>query len=648
MAFSGGVYTLPGPALNTGEIVSATENNSFRNDVATAFNLTFLRNGTSTATANLPMGGYKLTGLGAGTANGDSVRYEQVTSAVAITGGTINGAVIGGSTPAAITGTTITANTSFAGALNGTVGATTPNTGAFTTLTTSSTVTINGGTANSVAYLNGSKVLTTGSALTFDGTNFATTGTSSATKLIPTGGSATGNGMYLPASNTLAWSNNGSETMRLDSSGNLGLGVTPSAWRSTEVAFQFGDISSISNTGNVTKISTNAYWPTSGTATYLQNFNATTYVQGSGQHVWYTAPSGTAGSAISFTQAMTLDASGNLGIGTSSPTSLLHVYGANTTGGMYVEDSNSISASPLVRVRGNRVDTNGSQSFSGGLVLERYMSSGASGLVSGNMLGTIYFGGNYNAAGNFTYPASISAVADGNWTSTSAAATAIAFYTGSTGQALGTANVSFGTERMRIDSSGNVGIGLSPSTVVRLHVQSAGTTPTGFITVFENSSTGDALSIRNDGYISTGLLAASPYNATTGGAANLFVFSDGGLYRSTSSLKYKKNVLDATHGLKELLTLRPVTYEGKSKADEGKTFGGLIAEEVHDAGLAEFVQYADDGTPDALAYGNMVSLCIKAIQELKAQLDESNLTLTSVKAELDATKAEVAALKKGA
>jgi hypothetical protein len=67
-------------------------------------------------------------------------------------------------------GTTLTA-AGFSGPLNGTVGATTPNTGSFTTLTTSSTVTINGGTANGVAYLNGSKVLTTGSALTFDGTN---------------------------------------------------------------------------------------------------------------------------------------------------------------------------------------------------------------------------------------------------------------------------------------------------------------------------------------------------------------------------------------------------------------------------------------------------------------------------------------------
>ena len=72
--------------------------------------------------------------------------------------------------------------------------------------------------------------------------------------------------------------------------------------------------------------------------------------------------------------------------------------------------------------------------------------------------------------------------------------------------------------------------------------------------------------------------------------------------------------------------MRSVTYESKSESDAGKTFGGLIAEEVHAAGLTEFVQYAEDGTPDALAYGNMVSLCIKALQELKAEFDAYKTT----------------------
>jgi hypothetical protein len=111
------------------------------------------------------------------------------------------------------------------------------------------------------------------------------------------------------------------------------------------------------------------------------------------------------------------------------------------------------------------------------------------------------------------------------------------------------------------------------------------------------------------------------YALTTSNGANLFIESSGAFYRSTSSIKYKRDVQDAAHGLAKVLELRSVTYKGKGAIDGETVFGGLIAEEVHAAGLTEFVQYAEDGTPDALAYGNMVSLCIKAIQELKAEVD---------------------------
>ena len=66
-------------------------------------------------------------------------------------------AAIGGTTPAAITGTTITASTSFAGALNGTVGATTPNSGAFTTLSSSGLIQVY---APSAAAISGVATLT--------------------------------------------------------------------------------------------------------------------------------------------------------------------------------------------------------------------------------------------------------------------------------------------------------------------------------------------------------------------------------------------------------------------------------------------------------------------------------------------------------
>ena len=122
------------------------------------------------------------------------------------------------------------------------------------------------------------------------------------------------------------------------------------------------------------------------------------------------------------------------------------------------------------------------------------------------------------------------------------------------------------------------------------------------------------------------------YTNTAGNAANVVILSSGTICRSTSSLKYKRDVQDATHGLAEVLQLRPVTYRGKNAVDGDTVFGGLIAEEVHDAGLTEFVQYADDETPDALAYGNMASLCIKAIQEQQATITALTARITALEA----------------
>jgi hypothetical protein len=103
--------------------------------------------------------------------------------------------------------------------------------------------------------------------------------------------------------------------MTLDASGNLGLGVTPSAWSGSYKAIQISSYASITQGGNDTYIGNN--WYNDGTNKYLQTNAASLYGQSGGSHIWYNAPSGTAGNAISFTQAMTLDASGNLGVGTS-------------------------------------------------------------------------------------------------------------------------------------------------------------------------------------------------------------------------------------------------------------------------------------------------------------------------------------------
>ena len=117
----------------------------------------------------------------------------------------------------------------------------------------------------------------------------------------------------------------------MDGSGNVGVGVTPSAWRNTQRALQIGGagclFSSTATTGS-TSFGRNVYESTAGNYTYIANDEATLYEQGAdGKHYWYTAVAGTG--TIAFVQAMTLDASGNLMVGQAT------VTGANADSFVY-------------------------------------------------------------------------------------------------------------------------------------------------------------------------------------------------------------------------------------------------------------------------------------------------------------------------
>jgi hypothetical protein len=128
--------------------------------------------------------------------------------------------------------------------------------------------------------------------------------------------------------------NGGSLTLAatINSSGNLGLSVTPSAWGSlfNNSVLQV-NTTSILNYNNNTYIGTN-YYATNSQDLYINNGFSSRYVQSLGQHYWETAASGTAGNAISFTQAMTLAANGNLTLGTTSSYTGVRMVAESTTG----------------------------------------------------------------------------------------------------------------------------------------------------------------------------------------------------------------------------------------------------------------------------------------------------------------------------
>ena len=97
--------------------------------------------------------------------------------------------------------------------------------------------------------------------------------------------------------------------LTLDASGNLGLGVTPSAWGFGGVLQLLTGVSLSSTFG--ADLAFGAYY-NAGWKYHNSTYAPTWYSQTGGTHKWYTAPSGTAGNAISFTQALTLDAAANL------------------------------------------------------------------------------------------------------------------------------------------------------------------------------------------------------------------------------------------------------------------------------------------------------------------------------------------------
>jgi hypothetical protein len=181
--------------------------------------------------------------------------------------------------------------------------------------------------------------------LVLDGTNgLSEVDGSAATPAIR--GTDTNTGIFFPAADTIAFAEGGVESARLDSSGNLGLGVTPSAWSSTFKAFQLGSQAALSSVADYTLLSAN-YWKNGSTDTFIGTGRATLYQQQVGVHSWLTSTaSGTAGNAITFTQAMTLDASGNLLVGVTSAPNNQHRLVKDRNDGYAVEISNSTTGNP--------------------------------------------------------------------------------------------------------------------------------------------------------------------------------------------------------------------------------------------------------------------------------------------------------------
>jgi hypothetical protein len=521
------------------------------------------------------------------------------------------------------------ANVSIASALS--VGGVAAITGA---TTIGGNLTLSGGTASGVLYLNGSKVATSGSALVFDGTNLGIGTASPASKLHVNAASGSvfaqissgANDLYLGYDGVSGMQTMQSDTgiffatgasfterMRLDTSGNLGIGtaspaakldVTGFARTTTGAVFQ-GASNLASGAGLEVGYNTGSSY------SFLQSYDRT----GSAYRAIRLV-----GSTIDFDIAnsvkATIDSSGRLLVGDTTTRSVLTKTIELSSAGTSTNQG-AIIVNQYVAA-GNAVNT-------GYLTFQRSGSGtlGTNSIVaSGDRLGMVRFTGANGT--DYTSAAEIYAEVDGTPGASSDMPGRIIFAT--TGDNAGTA-----TERARITSGGDLLVGatatvqssraeftstsLAPAFLARVNANSDEGQWAGQFQKKTNTSTTSQIFVRfliNDGATASGYITANGANAAT--------------FTSSSDARLKENIVDLPPQLSNILALKPVEFDYKDGSGHQI---GFIAQDLQEV-YPDCVSEGTDGMLQIGGWSKTEARLVKALQEAMARIESLEAKVTAL------------------
>ena len=486
-------------------------------------------------------------------------------------------------------------------------------------------LTLGGGTANGVAYLNGSKVLTTGSALTFDGTNFSVGGTadifgrfytrsigftSSGSTVLQINGSSYG-GIDIGAAGTrtfgltasatdvnftsitnipLLFGVNGSEQMRLTSTG-LGIGTSSPGYKLDVVGFgrfssgvlgsggltMYGDASSasgllLSTAGNLDLGVTPSAW--SGLKAFEIAGVGSSIASASNNNLFISANAWYNGT--------------NWRYGISSEATQYQSFaGAHR---WYTAPAG---------VAGNAISFTQAMTLTtgGNLLVGTTTDGGQRARIARNGAGVILNLGD-NTAQNFDISSNAASGSSGVITLDTSNGAAQAFSIG-------------GTERARIDSSGNLLVGTTNSAInagegIKLLADTARRIAS--VSSVSTNAGGETFTMYSTG--------AAAYRFYVGWGGTVFATSTS--ISAISDRTLKENIRDLETGLTQVMALKPRRFDWKN--GDAQNVAGFVAQEVEEV-LPELVtdyKYSDTETKKSLKMGDILPTLVKAIQEQQA------------------------------